>query len=190
MATKKAEARFRAIAKKNGWFWHKYGDVRFCWKCHSVLPKTENAPDFATAIVYTYVECKNGDASGRWNCKELSKDGKRSNQREWLLEHGGWLFIELGDKPAPKGKSAFLIPFIIWVRDVEPILRENKMASIRKETKGKRPGADELLAEYRLVWEGGQWDVPAGHKWWELLLSELGKQTKVVSAKVAGGQYG
>lgn len=187
MATKAAEKRWRSIAKGQDWYWHKYGDVRYCWKCHTVLPKTENAPDFAVAVVYTYVECKNSDGTGRWNCKEISEEGRRGNQRAWLLEHGGWLFIELGNKPAPKGKSAYLIPFIIWVRDVEPILRENKMASIRKETKGKRPGADELLADYRLDWIEGNWEIPAGHKWWSCLFSSL-KSQLVRIGKIMDGE--
>jgi hypothetical protein len=178
--TKQAEARWRAIAKANGWYWHKYGDVRYCWKCHSVLPKSENAPDFAVAVVYTYVECKNSDSTGRWNCKEITEEGRRSNQRQWLIDNRGWLFIELGNKPAPKGKSAFLIPFIIWMRDVEPILREKGMMSIHKETKGKRPGADELLADYRLDWKDGNWEIPITHKWWAALFSSLKDQLVIV----------
>lgn len=190
MGKKSSEVRWRSIVKALDWYWHKYGDVRYCWKCHSVLPKSENAPDFAVAVVHTYVECKNSNATGRWECKEISEAGTRANQRAWLLERGGWLFIELGNKPAPKGKSAFLIPFIMWVRDVEPILREKQMSSIRKETKGKRPGADELLADFRLEWVQGNWEIPASHVWWQALLNELIIKSKFVSAKIAGGQNG
>jgi hypothetical protein len=188
MAVKQSEKRWRSIAKGHNWFWHKYGDVRYCWKCNTVLPKTENVPDFAVAIVYTYVECKNSDKSGRWACKEISEEGARANQRAWLLERGGWLFIELGDKPAPKGKSAYLIPFIIWTRDVEPILREKKMASIRKETKGKRPGADELLANYRLEWIDGNWEIPPYHIWWEKLFNSLQSHLITVRNIMDGGK--
>ena len=177
MGGKKAEAKWRAVCKRNLWYWHKYGDVRYCIYCKGVLPKTERAPDFAVAVSFTYVECKNNDKTGRWSWKELADGGTRHNQREWLLNEGGWLFIELGLGRAPKGKSAFLVPFGFWVDHIEPQLIELGMASIRKDTRGKdgkRPGADEILARFRLEWvtkEG--WIIPNGHDWWKALHSNL-----------------
>lgn len=174
MGGKQAEPRWRAICKRNNWYWHKYGDVRYCIHCKTPLPKTENAPDFAVGISFTYVECKNNDKTGRWRWKELSANGNRQNQRTWLLREGGWLFIELGTKNAPKGKSAYLIHFGTWVSEIEPLLLELNMASIRKEPKGKRPGADELLADYRLDWVQNEgWHIPNGHIWWKALYNNL-----------------
>lgn len=51
------------------------------------------------------------------------------------------------------------------------------MSSIRKDTRGKegqRPGADEILARFRLEWvtkEG--WIIPDGHDWWKSLHANL-----------------
>lgn len=176
MARKQSETKWRKIMKDEGWFWHKYGDVRYCMHCHKPLPKTENAPDFVVAPVVTYVECKNSDKTGRWNWTEIAEDGARKNQREWLIEHEGWLFIELGTGKAPKGRQAYLIPIIMWIRHFEPKLRELGMSSIRKETRGKRPGADDLLGSYALKWitlEG--WTIPENHAWWRVVRYRLHK---------------
>lgn len=167
MARKQSEAKWRKIMKDKGWFWHKYGDVRYCMHCHKPLPKTENAPDFVVAPLVTYVECKNSNATGRWDWTEIAEDGARANQRNWLLEHDGWLFIELGTGKAPKGRQAYLVPIIIWINYIEPQLRELKMSSIRKETRGKRPGADDLLLTFMLEWVPNQgWIIPDYHEWW------------------------
>jgi hypothetical protein len=174
MSKKSSEIAFRNMAKREVWYWHKYGDVRYCIHCKGILPKTERAPDFAVGVSYTYVECKNSDKSGRWNWKEISKGGDRANQREWLLENGGWLFIVLGNGRAPKGKSAYLIPFNVWVTIVEPMLEMAEMSSIRKERYRDRPGGDELMADYRLEWEINQgWTIPNGHVWWKALYNNL-----------------
>jgi hypothetical protein len=173
MKAKASEKAFRELAKYYKFGWHKYGDVRFCIHCRKPLPKSEQAPDFSLWEVYNWVECKNSDKSGRWAASEIMEGGARENQRAFLLEKNGWLFILLGTGRAPKGKSAFLIPFHEWVDKIEPILELNKMRSIRKESKGKRPGADLLLQSYRLDWEDGGWKIPRGHLYWTTLFETL-----------------
>lgn len=185
MKKKVVESRWRKVVKDLGWYWHKYGDVRYCMHCHKPLPKSENAPDFAVAPVFTYVECKQSDSTGRWNWKEIAEDGTRANQRKWLLDNHGWLFIELGTGNAPNGRQAYLVPIIIWVYEVEPKLIELKMSSIRKETRGKRPGADDLLSDYTMEWESGEgWRIPPNHQWWKSLLSKLQQMNKEVMMEV------
>jgi len=169
MKAKYSEKAFRDMAKYYGFAWHKYGDVRYCIHCHKPLPKSEQAPDFSFWQVYNWVECKNSDNTGRWNASEIMEGGSREKQREFLLEKGGWLFIVLGTGRAPEGKSAFLLSFKDWVERFEPILELNDMRSIRKSSKGQRPGADLLLQSYRLEWVDGCWIIPDGHPfWWHL----------------------
>jgi hypothetical protein len=180
MKAKAAETAFREMAKRYGYGWHKYGDVRYCIHCHKPLPKSEQAPDFALWEVYNWVECKNSDASGRWNASELMEGGTREKQREFLLEREGWLFILLGTGRAPNGKSAYLIPFHEWVKRYEPILESNKMRSIRKTGRGKRLGADQMLSSYRLDWNDGGWIIPNGHPFWWHLHTKLTKKLEEV----------
>ncbi|MHA2201806.1 MAG: hypothetical protein ACXABN_18200 [Candidatus Thorarchaeota archaeon] len=175
MKAKAAEKAFRDMVKRHNYKWHKYGDVRYCIHCKKALPKSEHAPDFSLWEVYNWVECKNSDKTGRWNASELMVGGTRENQRVFLLENNGWLFILLGTGRAPKGKSAYFIPFKEWVDKIEPILDVNKMRSIRKSCKGKRPGADLLLQSYRLEWEDGGWNIPKGHLFWSELFRNLCK---------------
>jgi len=183
MAKKSSEVRWRDICRENGWFWYKFGDVRYCIHCKKPLPKSELKPDFVTAPVHTYVECKNNSSDGTWRWVELAEDGERSLQREWLNEHGGWLFIELGTGRAPENKGAWLVPWGIWTRDIEPVLIERDQKSLRYRTvynkdgistRGNIIGADELLLGYGLEWEAGTgWTIPKGHIWWRILHKSL-----------------
>jgi hypothetical protein len=110
--------------------------------------------------------------------------GERKNQRTFLLENGGWLFIQLGDEPAPNGKSAYLLPFSVWVDEIEPVLIAKKMQSIRRETVGERIGADELLMEFRLIWAEGGWAIPKTHHWWHVVLEKLITEKRKVEQMV------
>lgn len=157
--------------------------IHKCPNCDQELFQvvSKKMPDFICSPLVYYVEAKNSNATGRWDWTEISKTGEKKHQREFLLINGGWLFIELGTKPAPKGKSAYLIPMLDWVTQVEPILIEKDMKSIRKETKGNRPGGDELMERYRLEWSSPQnyhkeWYIPMNHDWWvaqEIILKNL-----------------
>jgi len=170
---KRAEEMLRSVIKRYHWYWHKYGDVRYCPHCHGTLPKSENAPDFAVGMVYTYVEAKNSGADDIWHWPEISETGTRKGQREWLREHAGWLFIELGSGKAPKGKSAYLVPFDQWVGMAEvTLIKAGQQSLRRKPTTRCKIGADELLAEYSLVWQGG-WTIPSNHVWWRVLSAKL-----------------
>lgn len=167
---KDAERRLVSMANHFNWYRHKYGDVRKCKHCGEILPKTENAPDYAVAPIFTWVECKNNNSTGRWRWVEISEDGDRSNQRKWLLREGGWLLIELGLERAPKGKGAWLVPFRKWVKDIEPVLEAKGMKSIRYRESRGRPGADTILAGYECEWLPNVGWIPRnGHAWWKAL---------------------
>lgn len=188
--TKEAEKRLVTIARYYNWYSHKYKDVRYvyclsckkrigeCPHCKEPLlqPKSNRVTDYALAPIYTWIECKNSDNTGRWNwADDIGPEGKRKLQRDWLEQSsaGGWLLIELGDKPAPNGKSAYLVPWGKW-KAIEQVLNDNEMKSIRKETKGNRPGGDELLHDYKLEWETNTgWLIPKGHIWWKALRGKL-----------------
>lgn len=168
MSRKKAEEGARSLFKRYGYFWHKYGDVRYCIHCQKPLPKSEKAPDYATAAIATWVECKNSNNTDRWPWKEIYIDGPRSEQRNFLIENGGWLYILLGPHDEIITHwSAFLVPFDEWVAIVEPILLEYNMSSIGQHASRGKPGADELLAKYKLEYvRGTGFTIPKGHIWW------------------------
>lgn len=182
MPRKKAEKRWRDISNQYGFYSYKFGDVRYCVHCNKALPKSELKPDFVTAPIYTWIECKNNQSNGTWGWTEIAADGERKNQRDFLNENGGWLFIELGRGRAPKGVSAWLVPWPTWVNYVEPMLTQNNQASIRRTAiknqdgtnRAGMLGADELLFGYELSWETNTgWVIPDKHPWWNALHKKM-----------------
>jgi hypothetical protein len=197
--TKQSERRLVEIAKYYGYGWRRYGDVKraVCMECHTTiktcpvcrkdlfLPKTEKMPDYLIAPIETGVECKNNDSTGKWNwANDIGPEGKRVLQRQWFENSpmGGWLLIELGTKPAPKGKSAYLVPWGVW-KSIEQMLLSKGMMSIRKETRKERPGADEFLSDYRLEWKKSfGWTIPKGHIWWKAYWGSLTAEISFVES--------
>lgn len=157
---KRSELSFKALANKAGLFSHKYGDVRYCAVCSSPLPKSENAPDYVVARNVLWVECKGGE--GPWNWQEISETGARVNQRQFLLSHPSALFIELGAGRAPNGKGAWMMPFYIWVDQIEPYLITNNIKSLAFERRPRVPSILEMprFEPWRLEWDKGAWLWP------------------------------
>jgi hypothetical protein len=185
---KQAEKRIRDITNHYSWFRHKYGDVRYCIHCKKPLPKTERAPDFYVSQIGDWIEAKNNDSTGTWKCSELFKDGERANQRQFLIDNVGWLFIELSDGHGPSNTAAYLISFDDWLYDVERVLEDNDMKSIRRETTYKkdgtvnRYGADELMFGFELIWEAHNgWVIPDGHPYWYHLKYKLEEELGIVN---------
>ena len=188
---KKAEKRVKDIANHYGYYSHKYGDVRYCIHCKKPLPKTERAPDFYISQIGDWVEAKNNDSSGRWNCSELFEDGERANQRQFLIDNDGWLFLELSDGHGPSNTSAWLISFWNYLHAVEPMIIEDGLKSIRRENRlakdGSviRYGAETYLAGYELEWEQHTgWIIPKGHPYWLHLREELKEALEIVESKL------
>jgi len=198
MARKQSEVRFRELAKHHGFAWHKYRDVSYCIHCHKPLPKSELKPDFLLACVYTWIECKNDTQTGTWGWTELAEGGDRIAQREWLDENGGWLFIELGQGKAPKGKGAWLVSWEDWKEEIEPQLIERDQKSLRMETVYNKDGskrrnfigADLLLSDYALEWEPNiGWTIPQGHVFWLRYLDRLCLWIDVIQEHYIGYDY-
>ena len=185
MARKIAEKRFIATIRPMEYYTHKYGDVRRCGTCGELLPKSENMPDYALGMLYTYIECKNSDGTGRWNwASDIGPHGARQNQRRWLFERSGWLYIVLKDGRAPKEEDAYFIPWLLWIKYIEKFLIENNQKSIRRLSKGKRLGANELMEDYRLEWDKGKYLIPNKHIFWKLYNKTLQSQMEFVESKL------
>ena len=191
--TKEAEKRVRDLTNHYGWHRRKYGDVRYCIHCHKPLPKSENAPDFYISQIGDWVEAKNNDNTGIWTCAELYTGGERENQRRFLQQNDGWLFIELSDGRAPANAAAYLVPWDMWESKIETFLVKQRMKSIRREStylncgKIKRYGADKLLKDYELKWEANiGWVIPNKHIYWYKLKDKLKQTLTEVERKIDG----
>lgn len=190
---KKAEQRLRDLVNHYGFWAHKYGDVRYCVHCHRPLPKSERAPDYYVSQIGSWIECKNNDSSGTWRCAEIMEGGERQLQREFLNENGGWLFIELADGRAPKKAVAYLVPWDIWIGQIEPVLVKENMSSFRRETTYnkddsiRRLGGDRLLSDWELKWEQNTgWTIPHDHIYWERLRAKLSDMIKEIDKMQKG----
>lgn len=189
---KRAEKEFVQAQKRYDFDMHKFTDRKWvhCPRCHFgfLLPKGENVVDYILWTLGFWVEVKESNSEGRWEWVELLPDGEHSNQRDFLIEHDGWLYLQLGMGRAhpnreKSGRSAYLIPFYEWRYEIEPYLLEHGRRSIRKETIGSRPGGDVLLAKWRLDWVDGKWDIPIGHPFWWELFNRLRGQLEFVKRK-------
>lgn len=185
-----AEKRFIETARFYGWYTHKYGDVRHCIHCQGILPKSENMPDYAEGIIYTYVEAKNNNSQGRWGWyQDIGPEGKRKNQRKWIQKYHGWLYIVFKEGKPPEDESAFYIPWYQWANSIEPALLEKDQRTLTK-TGARQPGADYLFAEYALSWEvvngKGVFKIPPNHIYWELLLKKLDYERNLVIERMKG----
>lgn len=208
MGVKSAEGRLTTTLKKCGiGYWHKYKDMRYCPICKNLIPKEQEAlpktkspeeqesvPDYAVAPFHFWIECKNNDAGGTWNFTELfpySVNQKgRYKQRNFLINHNGWLYVELGIGRAPNGVGAFLVPFQVWVDEIEPGLIEKGISSIRFEDTGR--GTDAHLyvpQEYWLVWDNGGFVIPSDHVFWLEVSERLGNMVKMVQQIVLQGKF-
>lgn len=188
---KDAEPILVQISKRYGLLQHKYGDVRCCPNCHTTLPKSEKKPDYLLSVLHTFVECKNNDSTGRWNwAQDIGPTGERQFQREFLNTRGGWLLVKLGEGRAPKGKAVWLFPWAYWRDNIENMLLERNLLSIRLEAVGQpnyknyRPAATTLFDDkYRLEWVDGGWEIPVGHPFWLAIAKRLHEIEQVVEAK-------
>jgi len=79
-------------------------------------------------------------------------------------KHHSWLFLEIGEKPAPNGRSAFMIPW--WdFKSVEREMKQIGQKSVGKLSK-RNMGADDMFQLWRLDWiKGVGWYPPTIHPW-------------------------
>lgn len=131
-----------------------------CPMCHQdmLMPKAEQKPDFLVAMEYVYVEAKGGGL--RWDFEKSITP----TQRIVMREHEGWLFLEMGEGRAPKGRAAYLVPWQKWTIIEEQLLSQDVHSVIwERSLRSKNPSADELMGEYRVVWDDGDWKIPEEH---------------------------
>lgn len=165
---KRNEHVFGEMMRSFGYYVHKWGDSRYaaCPKCKQVflLPKAEKKPDFLVAKDYAYVEAKG--AGNSWNYA----DDFRENQREFMDANirRSWIFVEMGEGNAPKGKLAFLLPWEEWKLIEKKLLETGFKSVLFEETEYSRaPAIRKWLPENCfLEWKDGNWHVHNNHIWW------------------------
>lgn len=163
-----SEKYFKELCNLYSWGSHKYGDVRKCIHCGGLLPKSEQMPDYVVMPLPYVVECKNDNAShGSWPwAEDFGPTGKRFIQKEKLARYNGWLFVVLGDKPAPRGKSAWLIPWDYWLKIEERLLSMGQM-SIPFEGTPRLESGRTLFNGFILEWLDGGFIIPRFHPFWK-----------------------
>lgn len=135
-----------------------------CPKCHSslLLPKAETLPDYVVSLDYIYIEGKAGRDSWNW------KSSITPTQEKVCLEHESWLFLEMGTGRAPKGRSAWFLPWVLWKRIQNNLENEGFSSLIYERTpRSRNPVAVELLIDYSLTWSNGHWIIPTHHLFWK-----------------------
>jgi hypothetical protein len=166
---KKAERQFPGLVKAvahavRGWYyWHKYGDVRKCPHCDGLLPKSDKMPDYVMALNPLYVEVKESNADGRWNITDI-----RFNQRNWLNNNPGALFIEIGTGKRPDERMAWLVPWKEWLK-IEKTLLDRGQKSLTLKGSSRSVGAEEILSEWKLTWQNKDWIPQEDHPVWTYL---------------------
>lgn len=160
------------MIKSHGMDWEKYRDVMICQFCGKRQWKANEKPDF---VIYRkgsayLAEVKQSDDG--WRYADEEGEGIRKIQRDeldrWETTHNPcFLFLVLGAGRAPKGRSAWLIPWSHW-KLVEENLRDFfQQKSIARESK-RNIGADSLLMKYETLWNKGGWTIPDKHIFWDL----------------------
>lgn len=150
---------------------YKFRDRAACPSCGFLQFKSQTEPDYLLALVWNYVEVKNGTGDeGRWTFK----DDISEIQRERLSNKNGWLFIELG--PGRRGsdeKGAFLIPYLKWEK-IEKTLGESGQSSLTLVGK-RNKGAAEVMSNWKVVWNSKKhcYVIPDTHDFWTWYLGEL-----------------
>ena len=165
MATR-SENEFRDLGNNSGHVPIKLPDRSVCQTCGTVIFKQHLFwPDYILPTAGHLVEVK--EAKEYFPFGNLS-DEQRDRLDWWhvyrLKDTFSWVFLELGDGSAPKGRSAYMIS---WPRykEAEAKLLASGQKSIGKETK-RNPGADDVFAESRMDWIPGiGWFPPEGHPW-------------------------
>ena len=158
---KSAENDLVQTMKARELFSYKFPDALTCPNCGQLIYKREKAPDYMIAERVVYVEVKQDSATGRWDFHRNIRD----IQREFMNEKGGWLYLVLGQGKAPKGKSAWLMPWAVWSQ-VEKFLLERGQKTLTREDGKRNIGAINIseFKPYELVWEKGRWVIPDGHE--------------------------
>jgi penicillin-binding protein-related factor A (putative recombinase) len=179
MAVKQAEADFAKLCARYNIWCHKWTDVRYCPNCHKPIFVTkrtdqqDNDPETQQSIVdyliFTgsqphWVECK-----GKGGDTRLALSDINPKQRNFLSSWDDkgvpvWLFVTLGDGAAPRKRSAWLIPWSMFIFIEETWCSD--MKSIPWQVTGRKTdiiSMEDSFEYYELAWDNGGWIFPNSH---------------------------
>lgn len=150
--------------------------AKTCPNCKGdmLLNKAATRLDFLVLINWTEVECKQGDESWALNDFTATQEKLLPQEIEELGEPR-WLFLEIGDGRAPKGKEAYLIPAdeFIRIRDLE-YEAGRKSVRFRKTNRSKVKEARELFERFGLTWKTKVgWTIPEDHEFWKVKVNPV-----------------
>lgn len=174
MKKKVSENEFKDMVKCHGFDWHKYPDAHYCPFCGMLEWKSDKMPDFEIVSHgrKTLVEVKQSSKDGYWNFSNEEagiRDIQRNELDRYEKKHGipTWLFVVLGTGRAPKGRSAWLIPWKDY-KQIEKELLAKGQRSIARDTK-RNIGGLEAYEGYMVWWKKGGWTIPDLHPFWRIM---------------------
>ena len=142
--------------------------IKFCPMCKKdmMLPKAKGRLDFIVMMEWTEVECKQGTES--WALNDFSEPQEALINKPTRREHHRWLFLEIGDGRAPKGREAYLIPGDAFVSIRRHLEQEGfKSVRYRATERSRVPEARDTFGRYCLEWIPNRgWVIPRNHEWW------------------------
>lgn len=162
MQRKKNEAELGTMMRFYKFYAHKFGDMRYCPFCHSLLPKAEKKPDYLVSFDHIIVEAKYGGERWAWSTSITP------NQYELMPVAGNkaWLFLEMGEGNAPKGRSAYLVPWDDWIL-IQKSFEEKGFKSLVYKSAGRSRNPDcTCIEKYACTWNKGHWEIPVEHVFW------------------------
>lgn len=178
MAVKQAEADFAKLCARHHIWAHKWRDVSYCPNCHKPIFMTthedvhdgrEVAGSIVDYLVFTgkqphWVECKGKGGDTRLALSDINPK-QRSFLMDWMLrEVPVWLFVTLGNGMAPTKRSAWLIPWSIFIYVEEVWCQE--MKSIPWQATARKTdiiSMEDMFERYELTWLVGGWSIPETH---------------------------
>lgn len=177
MKKKVSETEWKEFGNRTGFQTWKYRDALRCPQCFRVIWQSpgqhvDYGVDYKS--YRTLVEVKQGSGKyGAWAFAHEQQgilDSQRKQLAEWLEKNVSmpYLFFIVGAGRAPKGRMAYLIPWVDWL-PFEKKMLDAGQKSIRLDG-GRLPfTAKEHLSKYALDWSDGGWSLPWGHPFHEFL---------------------
>jgi hypothetical protein len=178
MGKKQAESDFARLCSTNNIWCHKWTDVMYCPGCHRPIFMTQHTDQKDTGevqqsivdyLIFTgkqphWVECKGKGGDTRLTLTDINPK-QRAFLNDWSnREVPCWLFVTLGDGAAPKHRSAWLIPWDMFVFQESTWCQE--MKSIPWHVTGRKNdivNMEDMFERYELLWNEGGWTFPVFH---------------------------
>lgn len=130
---------------------------------NSRFAKSEyGGPDFMFSPAWQWVECIQSTGA-------LPHNAVSEKQIEVMQRDGGWVYAVVGPGKAPNNKRAFLIPFSVWMFEVN----KSEFKSFAWPTKRSRATSIDVFKEYECPWHDGAFVIPHDHEWWKFMYEWL-----------------